>query len=162
MSNQAWYHFSVNGETARLRVLAGDGIGVDILREQARGQNLPFPFWLVSSGLGRAPTLNSRSSDLDQAPCEIVAAVVFCVDHVADESSFDLVSALKTLNLPADSSSSMGRSISFDSSGERLGPLGLVLEAQPGNDVPIVSYRLDSAGEWVEDALPEKEEKGSR
>ena len=154
LSNQAWYHFSVNGETARLRVLAGDGIGLDILRDQARGQNLPFPFWLVSSGLGRATVGNP--DDLTQTPCEIVSAVIFCIDRAGDQTSADLVAALRALNLPSDSPSSMGRPISFDSSGERLGSLGLVLEAQPGNDAPIVSYRLDADGKWIEDALPER------
>lgn len=154
LSNQAWYHFSVNGETARLRVLAGDGIGLDILRRQARGQNLPFTFWIVSSGLGRE-TLG-RSDDLAQIPGEIVAAILYCVDRVARDSPDDFLETLRTVNLAKDSPSAMGRPIAFDSSGERRGSFGLVLEAQPGNDAPIVSYALDADGKWIEAALPER------
>lgn len=140
------------GKPAPLRVLSGDGIGLDMLTLFA-GQ-LPFPVFCYSAGLahggdeGRAPdpVLSTDKAVL----AEVVAAVVHGLDvNEPNALSADgLRDRLRGFDLPADNPATLGRPIAFTPSGERVGEgLGHVLLIQPDSS-SVFAMAEDASGEW--------------
>ncbi|MDR3639406.1 MAG: hypothetical protein P4L84_36735 [Isosphaeraceae bacterium] len=139
------------GSRGPLRVLCGDGTGLETLRLLAG--KLPFPVWCYSPGL--APGTGSDSVDpvlyTDVAVlAELIAAVAhgLDVDGVAYQNANSLRERLRNLNLPSRDQATLGRSIALAPSGERTGDdLGHVLLIRPG-DASVYAMGEDALGKW--------------
>lgn len=133
-----------------IRVVCGDAIGVETLREQAG--NGAFPVWCVSSASAWADRLRQLGADEDtHVPAEIVSAVVRSLDTPADQpaSAESLREALASLDLEAGEPGAFGRSLAFSPSGERRGgDLGLVLAAHPGSP-DVLAIAPGPGGTWA-------------
>jgi hypothetical protein len=142
--------YSPDKADRRLRVLCGDGIGLETLTELANN-GLNFPVWCVSSasihGLDRSS--EPENSAAIQIQAEVVSALIQCLDRSTGAAD-DLRDALLKLNLKADSPGAMNRSLAFTLTGERDGnDLGHVFTARPRRP-EILAYARGSDGRWME------------
>ncbi len=131
-----------------LRVVVGDGIGLQSLSEMAG--TLSFPVWCISSASLPAPrgVAGGVPADDAQIPAEIVSALVHCLDSSRVHDATDLSVALASLHIPADDRAAMGRPIDFGRSGEREGVgLGHVMSIRPGQAEVSAMARVES-GRW--------------
>jgi hypothetical protein len=140
--------YGPDADDGRLRVLCGDGIGLETLTELANG-GLNFPVWCISSASIPGPDRSTEPQDSAavQIQAEIVSALIQCLDRPMG-SAEDLQRALVALYLKADSRWAMNRSLAFTSIGERDGKdLGHVFTAWPGQP-EIQAYARGSDGQW--------------
>ena len=136
--------------TLHLRVLCGDAIGVDVLREIP--VDCPFSLWGFSPvslpGADRPP--DSVLATNAQVSAEIVSALVYCLDGPSREvpNADALADALAALRLSARDRAAFGRSLAFAPTGERQGSdLGHVLMSPPGGQTVFAIERLEG-GRW--------------
>jgi hypothetical protein len=132
----------------RLRVLCGDGIGLETLTELANG-GLNFPVWCVSSASIPVPDRSPpvANSATTQIQAEIVSALIQCLDRPTG-SAEDLRDALRALDPATEGPGAMRRSLAFTPTGERQGKdLGHVFTARPGRP-EILAYARGSEGQW--------------
>ena len=129
-----------------IRVLGGDGIGVEALAGLAG--DVPFPIASVSSSsaprAGREP--GEEANDV-QTLSEIAAALLLAMDRPGPGG--DLRGPLEAIDLAADDPSAFGRSLAFDPSGHRRGgdELGHVLAVRPGSS-EIQAFARGPEGRW--------------
>jgi hypothetical protein len=131
------------GEESPLRVVCGDGIGLEILEEFAA--NRAFPIWGISSASNLGPGVE-LGPDV-QVLAEIVAAVAVTLD--GSSATTDLRAALAGLDVKVGEPAAVaGRSLAFDASGERRGrDLGHVLATRPGH-AEVIPYEQGAGGGW--------------
>jgi hypothetical protein len=135
------------GGEGPLRVVCGDGLGLEALLDLAGHR--AFPLWCVSpSSAPASMRLPGAEASADtQIPAEIVSAIVQAINQ-GDEPPSDLRAALADMDLPAGSPAAFGRRISFAPSGEREGEvLGHVLAVHPGRTA-VLAYERGADGKW--------------
>jgi hypothetical protein len=127
---------------APIRVLCGDGIGIDVLSEFAHVPGLSV--WIMSSGCG--PHLGVGLAHDEHIPAEIITALTLALDE--SENPEELRSAMRRLNLDAKHPAALCRSLAFEPSGERRADdVGHVLAVGPdGTDV--MTYAPSPDGTW--------------
>ena len=153
LRGQVWYGLGLGGEAGPLRVLCGDGLRRETLRDLAATHDLPFPVWAVSNASTADPAASAVAGlGTRQIPAEIVSALVRCLDASGDRTATPdgLRDAMAALDLKAGDPAALGRPLAFAPSGERRdGELGRVLEIEPGR--PDVSgFEPRPEGRWVE------------
>ncbi len=133
----------MTAEDTPLRVVCGDGIGMNTLRDfAATGGGLSV--WCVSSE--SLPEPNGQGIVQDgQVPAEIVSALALALDRTDGPQT--LRATLDKLRLSARHPSAIGRSLAFDPGGERQGEdLGHVLMLRPDrNDVSAFARNPDAS-----------------
>ena len=123
-------------------ILCGDGFSAAELGTLAGERPRPFSLW--------TPTTSTSDERDAQIPAEIVASLIHLT---ARGTPADLAAALARLELRADDPDAMGRSIAFDSQGERRGEdLGRVLAILPERD-GLLYFAPDGRGGWS-DPIP--------
>lgn len=130
-----------------VRVVCGDGVGLDTLSELVGQGSLPV--WCFSSASAPKPERTGGSVvSLDaQVPAEIVSAIVRILDQ-SQAAPVDLQAGLARLDLGPNDPAAFGREIAFDSSGERRAAvLGHVLAVRPGRTA-VLGYAADDDGHW--------------
>jgi len=140
------------GGQGMLRVICGDGAGVETIRAEAG--NRAFPVWSVLSASAPVGVRSGPDEAVDgvQVSAEIVAAILVALDEAATGRfiAATLRKALLKLDKPAGVPSTFGRGLAFDpKTGERRGvDLGHVLASRP--DRPVVeSYSRGADGRWA-------------
>lgn len=136
----------------RVRVLSGDGLGLNSLRILAT--QVDFPVYSVSSG-GISESEGEDPSDRGRVEAELIGALAVAVDRA--EAPGGLAEVLARLDLHAGETGTLGRSLRLED-GERVGDdLGLVYELRPepvelwGHEPGAVgwtSHRWDGASGW--------------
>jgi len=127
-----------------LAVLCGDGIGAEELA--GLGGSLPFPVVAASSESLPAPGGGPGPA---QIPAEIAAALLDRLDRPPPATSV-ATGALLQYAVGRGDPAAFGRSLAFDSTGERLGDgLGHVLAVEPGRPGVVAASRAGD-GSWSE------------
>ncbi|HEX8199760.1 MAG TPA: hypothetical protein VF590_04680 [Isosphaeraceae bacterium] len=142
--------YAPDAADGRLRVLCGDGIGLETLTELARG-GLSFPVWCVSAASIPGPARPEAPgfAATTQLQAEIASALILGLDRPAG-SAEDLGAALRALRLGAEDRAAWGRSLAFTPAGERDGnDLGHAFTTGPGRP-EILAYARGGDGRWRE------------
>ena len=133
----------VDPTTSPLRVLCGDGFGLSTLTEFTSEAPRPFSLWCASASNGGAQWVDRDA----QVPAEIVSALALGLSR-GESHDRNLTGFLSGLVIPADHHAAFGRSLAFDSSGERRGAdLGNVLAILPGRR-EILAFSHGENGAW--------------
>ncbi len=133
-----------------LRVVCGDGIGVETLTDLAK--DCPFPVWgfsAVSPAVSVRAAVPAPGNDA-QVSAEIVSAVALCLDVPRNRplGADMLRDALAALRIKPDDRAAFGRSLAFTPSGERQGAdVGQVLTIRPGERT-VLAFARTGDGRW--------------
>ena len=160
LRGEVWWDLGKGEEAGPLRVLCGDGLGRDTLRDLAATHDLPFPVWGVSSSSNPETTAPARDGSVvgassGQVPAEIVAALLHCLDGAGADAATPegLRAALAKLDLKTGDPAALGRPLAFAPNGERAdADLGRVLEVRPGR-AAISVFARGPKGDWSESEL---------
>ncbi len=143
----------------RLRVICGDGIGIEVLEQLKTGSG--FPIWSISSDVAPPP---DYKVDLDtQILAEIVASLLATLDRPTDQrlTGALVAESLRRLKLEPGDPYAFGRPLSFADNGERTDDGDGQVHALRIDPARVITY-VKSGDDWAPAGKPVAAQGGPR